>query len=273
MKPLPPLKNARRILSFDFDGTLHHPADEPPVPGEFFDLVSDLRETHGALWCVNTGRSLPQMIEGFVESRFPFLPDWVVAREREIYQPNAFGRMIPHVTWNQRCEKEMRRLFKKCSRFLKTARHQILEHTGAEWIEMDREPAGIIARSDEEMDWITGRLLAMEPPENLGWQRNSIYLRFGHRGYQKGSSLAEVARLCGIDAGACFAIGDSYNDLEMLDPLHAGFIACPVNAVAEVRTRVSAHGGYLSDMAHGAGVIDALRVCFGTACGADNSLD
>lgn len=269
MKPLPPLENARRILSFDFDGTLHHPADEPPVPTDFFDLVRELRDAHGALWCVNTGRSLPQMIEGFVESRFAFLPDWVVAREREIYQPNPFGRMIPHKAWNNRCEKEMRKLFKKCSRFLKTARHQILEHTGAEWIEMAGEPAGIIARSDEEMDWITERLLMLEPPEQLGWQRNSIYLRFGHRGYQKGSSLAEIAQLCGLDAAACFAIGDSFNDLEMLDPQHAGFIACPANAVEKVRMRVSANGGYLSPMGHGAGVIDALRECFGADAGPD----
>ncbi len=263
MKPLPPPDTARRILSFDFDGTLHHPADEPPVPGDFFDLVRELRDSQGALWCVNTGRSLPQTIEGFVESRFPFLPDWVVTREREIHQPNDFGRMTPHKEWNKRCGKDMKRLFRKCARYLKTARHQILEHTGAEWIQMFGEPAGIIARSDEEMDWITGRLQMLEPPDLLGWQRNSIYLRFGHRGYQKGTSLAEIARLCGLNSDACFTIGDGHNDLEMLDPQHAGFIACPANAAEEVRAKVAAHGGYLAHEAHGAGVIEALRACFG----------
>lgn len=262
MKPLPAVENVRRILSFDFDGTLHHPADEPPVPTEFFDLIQHLREEFGAVWCINTGRSLPLLIEGFVESRFPFLPDWVVAREREIYQPNPFGRMLPHAEWNTRCEKEMHRLFKKSSSFLEIARHQILEHTGAEWIEMDGEPAGLIARTDEEMDWISARLLALDPPENLGWQRNSIYLRFGHREFQKGSSLAEITRLQQLDANACFAIGDSHNDLEMLDPLHAAFIACPSNAVPEVRAQVTHHGGHPASQPHGAGVIEALQICF-----------
>jgi len=263
MKPLPSLENARRILSFDFDGTLHHPADEPPVPAAFFDLIARLREEHAAVWCINTGRSLPLLIEGMVESRFPFSPDWVVAREREIYQTNPFGRMIPHAEWNKRCEKEMHRLFKKSAKFLKAARLQILERTGAEWIEMDGEPAGLIARTEEEMDWINTCLLALDPPANLGWQRNSIYLRFGHRGFQKGSSLAEITRLQKLNADACFAIGDSHNDLEMLAPLHAAFIACPSNAVAEVRVQVTTHGGHLANRAHGNGVIEALNVCFG----------
>jgi hydroxymethylpyrimidine pyrophosphatase-like HAD family hydrolase len=262
MKPLPPPASVCRILSFDFDGTLHHPADDPPVPAVFFDLLEKLRDAHGAIWCINTGRSLPQMIEGFVESRFPFLPDWVVAREREIYRPNAFGRMVPHAEWNARCDKEMHRLFKKSAHFLKTARHDILEHTGAEWIAMDGEPAGIISRTEEEMDWIATRLTALDPPEKLGWQRNSIYLRFGHRGFQKGSSLAEITRLHALDATGCFAIGDSHNDLEMLDPAHAAFIACPANAVPEVRAKVARHGGHLASRPHGAGVVEALRACF-----------
>jgi len=262
MKPLPPLENVRRVLSFDFDGTLHHPADDPPVPDGFFELLGRLREEHGAIWCVNTGRALPYLIEGFVESRFPFLPDWVVAREREIYQPNAFGRMVPHAEWNARCDQEIHALFRKASSYLMTARHQILEHTGAEWIEMDGEPAGLIARSEEEMDWIGNRLLELGPPEDLGWQRNSIYLRFGHRGFQKGTSLAEIARLHSLGAEACFAVGDGHNDLEMLDPENAAFIACPANAVPEVREHVANHGGHLAEKPHGLGVIEALEVCF-----------
>jgi len=265
MKPLPHPEKIRHILSFDFDGTIHHPADDPPVPNGFFDILRHLRDEHGAVWCINTGRALPYLIEGFVESRFPFLPDWVVAREREIYQPNPFGRMLPHVDWNNRCEKEMHALFKKSARFLKTARHRILEHTGAEWIEMDGEPAGMISRTDEEMDWIVSHLIEMEPPAELGWQRNSIYLRFGHRGFQKGSSLAEIARLHSLGPGSCFAIGDGHNDIEMLDPANAAFIACPANAVPEVRQHVSNHGGHIAGKPHGHGVIEALKARFDLA--------
>ena len=125
---------------------------------------------------------MPQVMEGIVESAFPFLPDWVVAREREIYFPNEFGRFLPHKDWNKRCEKDIQKLFKNSLKVLKKIRHEVEEHTGAQYIEMDGEPAGLISRTEEEMEWIVGHITPMmeEVPE-LGWQRNSIYLRFGHR--------------------------------------------------------------------------------------------
>jgi HAD superfamily hydrolase (TIGR01484 family) len=251
------------LLSFDFDGTLHHPDDDPAVPAEFFGEIRRLRGERGAVWGINTGRSMPHMMEGFLESRFPFLPDWVVAREREIYFPNQFGRWISHAGWNKRGEKEMRRLFRRVRKFLQSVRDEVEEHTGAQWIEMDGEPAGVIARTGEEMEWIAGRVCARAADPQLCWQRNSIYLRFGHADYQKGSCLGEIARHYRLGAESCFAIGDSHNDLTMLDPAHAAMLACPANAVDEVRRRIISHGGYIAREQHGRGTIEALAHHFG----------
>lgn len=263
MKTLEAPENVTAILSFDFDGTLHDPALEPPVPEAFFEAIRELRETRGAVWGINTGRSMPQVIEGLIGSRFPFLPDWVVAREREIYFPNAFGRWLPLESWNKTCGKEIHRLFKRSRKLLRAIRHQVEEHTGAEWIELDGEPAGVISRTEEEMEWIVERIepLAAAEPE-LGWQRNSIYLRFGHKGYQKGSSLSEVARQYGLEAGQCFAVGDSHNDLEMLDPAHAAMNACPANAVTAIREKIAATGGYFASRPAGEGTVEAIRHYF-----------
>jgi len=259
MKTLPPPSLPAAVLSFDFDGTLHDPASNPPVPSAFFDLIRELRDKKHAVWGINTGRSMHQMVEGFVESSFPFLPDWVVAREREIYFPDTFGRWIPHASWNKRCEKEIHGLFKNGRKLLARIRHEIEEHTGAQWLEMEGEPAGLISRTEEEMAWIVAHItpLVAEQPQ-LSWQRNSIYLRFGHRDFQKGSSLSEVARAHTLPAARCFAMGDSHNDLEMLDPSHAGMTACPANAVEEIRTHVLANGGIVTRGIHGEGVIEAL---------------
>ena len=259
--PAPPTVSA--ILSFDFDGTLHDPAENPPVPRAFFDLIRQLRDERGVVWGINTGRSMAQMVEGFVESRFPFLPDWVVAREREIYQPNSFGRWLPSAPWNTRCEHEIHGLFKHASKLLVHLRREIEAHTGARWQEINGEIAGIIAQSEEEMEWIIAHiepLVAAEP--HLAWQRNSIYLRFGHRDFQKGSSLSEVARQYGLTAARCFAIGDSHNDFEMLDPAHAGMTACPANAVAAIKEKVATSGGLITQAAHGNGSIEALNHYF-----------
>lgn len=158
MRTLPKADRTAVVLSFDFDGTLHDPASEPPVPAEFFDAIRWLRENRSAVWGINTGRSMAQMTEGFIESRFPFLPDYVVAREREIYFPNDFGRWLPHEAWNKACEKEIHRLFKSVKKTLKAIRREVEDHTGAAWIEMKGEPAGIISQSEEEMEWIVERI-------------------------------------------------------------------------------------------------------------------
>lgn len=260
MRTLDACPKPELILSFDFDGTLHHPAEDPPVPTAFFETIREFRETKGAVWGINTGRSMPQVLEGLIESSFPFLPDWVIAREREIFFPNAFGRFQAHKDWNDKCEKDIHKLFKKARKTLKLIRREVEEHTGAQYIEIDGEPAGLISRTEEEMEWIAGHIapLIAEVP-GLGWQRNSIYLRFGHSNYQKGSTLSEMARLYDLDTARTFAMGDSHNDLEMLSEEHSGFAACPSNAVSAIQDLITARGGLVTSTAHGNGVVEALR--------------
>lgn len=252
------------LLSFDFDGTLHHPADQHPVPLDFFQAIRNLRETRNAVWGINTGRSMPYVIEGLVESKFPFLPDWVIAREREIYFPNSFGRFEPYQKWNKRCEDDIHKLFKNARKTLKHIRKEVEEHTGAQYIEMEGDPAGFISRTEEEMEWIVGHIAPMvnEVP-NLGWQRNSIYFRFGHKDYQKGTTLSEVMGFYQLDISRVFAMGDSHNDVEMLSKEHSGQAACPANAVDEIRKVIEARNGYVAKAAHGNGVVEALRVIYG----------
>jgi HAD superfamily hydrolase (TIGR01484 family) len=264
MKPLPSLDQPRHLLSFDFDGTLHDPAATPSVPPKLFGLLESLRETHHASWGVNTGRNIEFLLEGLEDSGFPFLPDWVVAREREVHVCNADGEWRAHHEWNARCAHDIATLFESQKQLLERIRHDVDHQTGAQWLSMEGEPAGVIAQSEEEIDWIVSRVLEhIDGDSDLSWQRNSIYLRFGHRGYHKGSSLAEVARLMSVDAANCFAIGDSHNDSEMLDGAHAGMLACPANAIHEIRELVSNSGGIICSSSHGEAVIEALGHYFG----------
>ena len=199
------------------------------------------------------------VIEGLIDSRFPFCPDWVVAREREVWYPNAFGRWIGDEKWNRRCEKDHRKFFKKVSKVLNRIRAEVEEQTGATWVEQEGDPAGLISRTEEEMEWIVKRVEDLASGEELlGWQRNSIYLRFGHRHYQKGSSLRRVAEGFGLGPAESFAIGDSHNDFEMLSPEAAKYFACPGNAVADVKAHVAREEGYLCSAGHSLACVEAL---------------
>ena len=264
MQPLDPPTQPGAILSFDFDGTLHHPADDPPVSLRLFHTLERLRREKGAVWGINTGRSIAHVIEGLVESHFPVTPDWVVAREREIWLPHPSGRWTPLDPWNTECALELHRFLKQVGGTLDAIRREVEEHTGATWIEQPGDPAGLISRTEEEMAWIMERVVALAAGDpDLGWQRNSIWLRFGHKKYQKGSSLAEVARHFGLGAAQTFAIGDSHNDFEMLSPGVAAMFACPGNAVADIRAHVVSGGGYPCRLTHSEGCVEALEHYFG----------
>ncbi|MDX1680519.1 MAG: HAD hydrolase family protein [Akkermansiaceae bacterium] len=258
MQFLKPLDSPKRLLSFDFDGTLHDPGGEPPVPEELFERILILRKSHGAAWGVNTGRSLDHLLEGLADSGFPFLPDWAVTREREIHFPAADG-WRSHQEWNDRCARDIEELFDCNQLLLGRIRREMEEQTGARWLTMDGEPAGVIAQTEEEIDWIIDRVKEyVDANSDLNWQRNSIYLRFGHRRYNKGSSLSEVGRLLGVKAADCFAIGDSHNDLEMLDGTHAAMVACPANSIDEIRDLVERSGGLVCKKAHGDAILEAF---------------
>ena len=79
--------------------------------------------------------------------------------------------------------------------------------------------------------------------------------------------MVEVARQLGLSADKTFAIGDSHNDLDMLDPAMASLLACPGNACDEVKTRVSSLGGYVSEGVASVGTIEALCASFITGGG------
>lgn len=250
----------RILLSFDFDGTLHHPASTPPISSDFWNVLDDLRDHHAALWGINTGRSLPHLIEGLEESRVPYPPDFVVAREREIFFYDKKGEWQADHSWNAACDRAIADLLRESQATMKKIRFLVEEKTGAEWLEQPGEPAGIISRTEEEMAWIVGQVESIVPTASLlGWQRNSIYLRFGHRAYQKGSSLAHVANHFALKPSQVFAIGDSHNDMEMLQRDTASMIACPANAVEEIAQHVAGQGGYQCRESYSRGAAEAMR--------------
>ena len=262
MKVLAPFSDENQpkwLLSFDFDGTLVTPEQEPAVRPEFFEMMEMMRRSHRTFWGINTGRSLMQTVQGLADARFPFLPDYIIAREREIYIPNELGRWVGVSDWNKQCHREHHKLFRKCRRVLEKLRQWIESETAAVWGMQEEEPAGIVASTASEMDMIVTKIEEMiHRNRKLSYQRNGIYLRFSHHRYPKGTAWAEVARLLGLTTQQAFAIGDSHNDLDMLDPGIAGLLACPGNACDEVREQVSVSGGYVAERHASEGVIEAL---------------
>jgi hydroxymethylpyrimidine pyrophosphatase-like HAD family hydrolase len=254
--PEPPIWKA--VLGFDFDDTLVLKKGKGIVDTRFFDCVAWVRSTYGAAWGIATGRSLYQLVEGFNDARFPFLPDFVIAREREIYFPGQFGRWVPHDDWNEKCERDHHRLFRKSKRVLGKVRKFVEGKTDARWVSVEGDAAGIVSTSHEEMNEIQDFIESLSKHSDLTHERNSVYLRFSHRNFSKGSGLVKAAERWGIGPDHILAVGDNLNDLSMLQPEICDACGCPSNAVSEVRDFVQARGGKVASKPGSAGVIEVM---------------
>ncbi len=248
-----------RLLSTDFDGTLVDHQEAPAVDPLLFSVLGDLR-ARGVHWAVNTGRDLHFVDDGLREFNFPVEPDFVVTAEREVFHRGAGGEWRDFGDWNQRCYREHDLLFSAASELLRDVRLFLEQGVEAEPIHEGERMVGLAAKSEEEMDKICAFLEAERGRvPGFAYMRNTIWVRFCHEAYSKGTALGELARLLEIPRDEIFAAGDHYNDLPMLDGTHAKWVCCPSNAVEAVKETVRNAGGYLARGRAGRGVVEALE--------------
>ncbi len=247
-----------RLISTDFDGTLiGHPSDGRCVPA----LARTLFEfkSSGGLWAVNTGRSLAHAIEGLQIFDAPVEPDFLLTHERELYHRDTAGKWRDYGDWNRISRENHAMLFQRSGAIFARIHELIAGASDVTLIEEDGHTAGLITSDEAVMARVADSLdVLRETSPKFSYQRNTIYLRFCHADYHKGSVLSELCRLLGLEAGGVFAAGDHYNDLSMLQPKFAAYLACPANAIPEVKSAVASAQGTISVHGFGEGIACAL---------------
>ncbi len=248
-----------KLLSIDFDGTLVSRAGEPVLDTQCMGLIRALQDA-GAIWAINTGRSVDLLESGLADFSFPIRPDFILTTERDVFRPGQNGdKWEPFGDWNERCAHDHAELFSSAQSVLAEVIDFVMQKTKARLIYHSEGLEGLVAENDEEMERITEFIeQARAEHPNLDYQRNTVYLRFCHADYHKGSALAELARLIEVPRENIFAAGDHHNDISMLDGQVAAMPSCPANAIEEVKSAVRAAGGYVAEKQHGAGVHEAL---------------
>jgi len=236
------------LYCFDFDGTLvdkeHTPSFEPALACELEQARRD-----GAAWVINTGRSLHHTLEGVLGHGIPLAPDFIIAREHEIYARNAVGRWADLGVWNGDARRQHDTFYRHHRRVLEEIRLFVEKAGLGWWIEEAGDPAGVITHTEEGMAEVIAFVhehIAHWP--DLGYQRNTIYLRFTHRDFDKGTALLELSRHLGLGPAEVFAAGDNFNDLPMLRRSVAHHLLAPFNSLPEVKIQVLAEGGRLSEL-------------------------
>ncbi len=248
-----------RLLSLDFDGTLVSHADEPALDRRCMELIREL-QGEGAIWAINTGRSVDLLESGLASFEFQIRPDFILTTEREVFRPDGNGdKWEAFGDWNDRCARDHTELFSSAQPVLAEVVDFVTQETKARLIyDLDRLE-GLAAENEEEMEYIAKFIeQARARHPKFDYQRNGVYLRFCHTDYHKGAVLAELARLIEVPRDNIFAAGDHHNDISMLDGKVAAMPSCPANAILDVQKAVRSAGGYVAQQQHGAGVYEAL---------------
>ena len=253
-----------QLLCFDFDGTMVDSGNDAPIEPKLEHRIVELRE-NGAAWVVNTGRTLEFALEGLLTHGFSIEPDFLIVEETALlHQPD--GSWTPLGDWVERRDLAHREVEERGRAFFHAVRTRVDHQPGAEYLQRDRGPDEIISRDEAEMNRFCEFIdLTREEfgVHDIGYQRNGIYLRFGHRDFCKGATLRELTRVLGLGPERVFAAGDNHNDLTMLNRENAHAIACPSNALPIVRESVREQGGFVASQPHGHGMLEALLFFFG----------
>lgn len=119
---------------------------------------------------------------------------------------------------------------------------------------LDRDPTKIVAIAGEpQLDRLSAELTPRYAGKVHISKSKPFFLEFSHPQATKGHALKALAEYFGIKREEIMAVGDSYNDLEMLEYAGLGV------AVANARDDVKKRAGYVTAAPNGTGVVEALE--------------
>ena len=79
-----------QLLSTDFDGTIVSRVSEPVLDRRCMELIREMQDA-GAIWAINTGRSVDLLESGLADFSFPIRPDFILTTERDVFRPGQNG--------------------------------------------------------------------------------------------------------------------------------------------------------------------------------------
>jgi len=247
-----------KLISTDFDGTLHADYEVPPVPLDLQELIGDLQR-QGVKWVINTGRDLTSVMEGMARARLTVKPDFLVVVEREIFE-HRDQHYWECESWNDGCRSSHEELFARIADDVDGLSAWIEKRFNATLYRDEYSPFCLIAENNADADAIQAHVESYcKAVPHLTVVRNDVYARFSHAAYNKGTALSEIGRQLGIGREDVFAAGDHWNDVPMLSADVARYLVAPENAIPQVKDLVLQQSGYVSHQPWGHGVARGLE--------------
>lgn len=119
---------------------------------------------------------------------------------------------------------------------------------------LDRAPTKVLTIAEESLlDRLSTELTPLYAGKVHIVKSKPHFLEFSHPQATKGDALAYLTGYFGVKREEIMAVGDSYNDLEMLEYAGLGVV------VANAREDVKKMAGYVTSAPYGEGVVEALE--------------
>jgi HAD superfamily hydrolase (TIGR01484 family) len=252
------------LVATDLDGTVIE--EDGTILPEVAEHLTSLQHV-GHVSVLATGRRFSATSEvcGLARAVPLLRPDWVMANERDLYALSAAGEWIntegEALAIQERALLPIARIVREQVQELCQANGLAFSPYQSPEVEQERGFLGFEFRDEASAqaatriieNYLREQKLDLWPMRN----RRAIVLRSPHVG--KGVTLLRLSQRLEIPSPRVIAIGDSHNDLDMLDGRYGFCAGCPANAEECVKEAVYTHGGIVSDLPYGRGVIDVLE--------------
>ena len=252
-----------RLVCLDFDGTIM--VYDDPKPCFHPDVIEWLNalQMGGIQWCSNSGRDLPDQLGVLQESQhrgLEHMPLGLLCAESMAYVRQD-GDYRPLEPWNTTAHHHLLRLHARVRERLRPY---------MDWIEQRFRPKGVYVgdhytafQVEEAKDHPRQLFRELEAllvgvPE-LMLTRNGPWVAVLQERLGKGNVLREFARVMEYRPHEILAVGDQFNDLNMLDGMAALHVACPGDAVAEVAELVRSRNGLVAQRGGPSGTVEILH--------------
>src|ERR1700716_1178706 len=137
-----------KLLSPHFDGTIVSRVSEPALDRQCMELIREL-QNGGALWAINTGRSVDLLESGLTDFEFPVRPDFILTTDREVFRPGNNGKKWePFGDWNERCARDHAELFLSAQSILAEVVDFVAQKTKAQLLYYSQGLEGLRAEDE-----------------------------------------------------------------------------------------------------------------------------
>ncbi len=260
-----------QMIALDLDGTLLEAGERirPEVASE----LSRLSSLRGLKVAIATGRPLRDILRILERNGMGpevGIPHALMADEREgfVLEGESYR---PLDDWNERMRRAWEGLFPLARELMERFVRQLagegvrLEPFEEQGRWRERGAVVYLASSLEEAEraraHIERELTKLRSPPPLSCVRNHrlVAVRYARAG--KGPTLRAIAEALKVEPSQVLAVGDSLNDLDMLDGRYGFRSACPANAEAIVKRHVLLNRGYVAFNRLGRGVLEIVERC------------